>query len=220
MRTAHHASLSSLGNMYKIFLAITLILTLASCDLFSTRTPEPPDLGNTFIWTPASTPNTLFENFKGTLEVLDASNYAKCFLGEKDTLISGEKLIYAFTPRTGLDATTKAAFQTWNVTSEQDFLVKLRASLLTNARLSLVFSNLKIDQQNSSSAQITAEYVVSIPVESSSSIPSTISGSLVWTVGLITTEQATKEWRIVAWTDLASGSSTAKTFTDLKAFSL
>jgi hypothetical protein len=198
-------------------LLFAFLLTLASCELFSTRTPQPPDLGNTFIWTPASDPNTLMNNFTGTIKVLDATNHRRCFLGVNDTLVSGDKLTYTFTPRTGLDATTQALFQQWNAVSEEAYMIKLRAALLTNARLSIQLTNLTINQQNTYSAEISADYVVTIPVTGSSSLPSTISGSLVMSAQLITTEQATKEWRLVAWTDIAASGSTAKTFTDLKA---
>ena len=202
--------------MSKLLLCL-LSFALASCELFSTRTPEPPDLGNTFIWTPALAPKTLLDNFTGTLEVVDASNYVRCFLAVNDTLVSGDKLTYTFTPRTGLDAATNDLFKSWTAVSEHDYLAKLRGSLVANARLSILFTNLKIDQPNSNNAQLSADYVVTLPVAGNSSVPSTISGSFVMSLQLIKTEQATTEWRIVAWTDIATAGSTAKTFTDLKA---
>src|SRR5258708_2832210 len=71
--------------LYILFIAIVC----NSCDIFTTRTPQPPDLGSTFIWTPAAIPSNLVDNFKGTIEALDATNYAKCFIGAKDSSVTG-----------------------------------------------------------------------------------------------------------------------------------
>jgi hypothetical protein len=200
--------------LYILFISSILLLT--SCDLFTTRTPSAPDLGSTFIWTPASTPNTLLENFKGTIEVFDAANFTKCFFSAKDTAVSGEQFIYSFTPRSGLDAASRSIFDLWNIQSEQSFMTKLKSSLVANPRSTITFSNTQIDQSNSNSARITTDYLILLPSQSNSSIPASISGSMILQVVLVTTEQATKEWRIVNWSDFAPSSGNSKTFTDLK----
>jgi hypothetical protein len=202
-----------------IILYIFLILTTlvqTSCDLFTTRTPEAPDLGATFIWTPASTTNLLLANFQGTIEVLDATNYTKCFISPIDTAVSGDKLSFSFTPRAGLDAASQSIFTGWTIQSEQNFMTKLKASLVPNPRLTVTFSNTAYNQSNSNSASITTNYLILLPIESNSSVPASISGSMILQVALVTTEQATKEWRIVTWSDFAPASGNSKTFTDLK----
>ena len=207
------------ANGRMVILCVCLILLtvgFSSCDLFTTRTPAPPDLGSTFIWTPAETPNTLLSNFKGTIEVLDATNYTKCFIGTKDSSVTGEKFAFSFTPRSGLDAASRSLFDLWNIQSEQNFMTKLRSSLVANPILTVTFSNTSIDQSNSNSARITSDYLILLPVQSNSSIPASISGSLILQVSLVTTEQGTKEWRIVSWSDFAPPSGNSKTFTDLK----
>ena len=191
-------------------------LTLSSCDLFTTRTPAAPDFGSTFIWTPAETPSALLSNFKATIEVLDATNYTKCFIGAKDSSVTGEKLAFSFTPRSGLDAASRGLFDIWNIQSEQNFMTKLRSSLVANPRLTVTFTNTSTDQSNSNSARIKSDYLILLPTQSNSSLPASISGSLILQVVLVTTEQATKEWRIVNWSDFAPASGNSKTFTDLK----
>jgi hypothetical protein len=200
----------------RLFIPLFFLLSLFSCDLFTTRTPASPDLGSTFIWTPASTPSLLLENLKGTLQVLDASNYAKCFFSSKDTAVSGDKFTYSFSPRSGLDAASRSIFDLWNIQSEQNFLTKLKASLVDNPRLTVTFSNSIYDQSNSNSARITSDYLILLPIQSNSSVPASISGSMILQVVLVTTEQGTKEWRIVNWSDFAPSSGNSKTFTDLK----
>ena len=195
---------------------VILALILNSCDLFSTRTPASPDLGSTFIWTTASTPNYLLDNFNGTIAVLDATNYTKCFISPKDSSVTGNKLVFSFTPRPGLDASTLSKFFLWNIQSEQNFMTKLKSSLVTNPKLTVKFNNQNINQLNSNSADITLDYLVLLPVQSNSSTPPSISGSMILHVVLVTTEEATKEWRIVDWSDFAQPSGNSKTFTDLK----
>jgi len=195
---------------------LAILFFLNSCDLFTTRTPDPPDLGSTFIWTPASTPNLLLENFQGTMQVLDATNYTKCFISPADTAVSGDKLSFTFTPRAGLPASSQSIFTLWNIQSEQNFMTRLQSSLVANPRLGDSLGVTSINQSNSNTADLNISYVVSLPVQANSSIPSQISGTMILHCVLVTTEQATKEWRIVNWQDFAPSSGTAKTFTDLK----
>jgi hypothetical protein len=197
-------------------LLILCIFTLASCDLFSTRNPESPDLGNTYIWTPAATPSTLIDNFTGTLQSVDASNYARCFLSATDTIAGAMALLYSYTPRAGLDASSKTIFDSWTVQSEQTFLTKLRASLVANPKLTVTITNIVIDQTNASTAKVTATYQLLLPLPSSSTLPSTLSGTLLFQLVLVATETGTKEWRISSWSDFALATGTAKTFSDLK----
>jgi hypothetical protein len=197
-----------------LFSIVLICLSLTSCDLFSTRTPDPPDVGSTFFWTAAGTPNTLLENFKGALQVADAANYAKCFISTHDTATT--PAVYAFTPRPGLDATSKLVFDGWNTQSEQNFLTKLRSSLVSNPRLEVSITNLQINQSNATVATLQANYIVSFPLPSNSTLPESISGSLIFDMRFVTIEGGTQEWRIINWTDDVQASNPQKTFTDLK----
>lgn len=191
-------------------------LVLASCDIFSTRDPEPPDLGSQFIWTPASTPSLLLQNFEGTIENLDASDYVRCFISEHDSSETGGQLTYTFQPRSGLDAASQSIFQVWTTASEQSFMTALRASLIKNPRATVSFTNLVIDQPNANNATISADYSVVLPVESGSPLPAALTGSLQFQLESIITEQSTREWRIITWSDFVPQSGGTTTFTDLK----
>lgn len=199
-----------------LFVALSAMVVLSGCDLFSTRTPEPPDTGSQFIWTPASTPHLLLENFKGSLQEVDGTNHSKCFISDNDSTSTGEKLIYHFVPRSGLDASSQSIFDGWSPTSEKNYIVKLRSLLVTDPKLSVIISNEKIEQNDVHSAKVDFDYTVLIPVEGSSTIPSSISGSAQFQCELITTEQGTKEWRVVWMYDYVASGSSSKTFSDLK----
>lgn len=197
------------------FSILLLLLSLASCDIFSTRDPEPPDLGSQFIWTPASTPELLLENFKGTIEHLDASDYVKCFVSEHDSSETAGQLIYAFIPRSGLDAGGQSIFQVWTASSEQSFMTKLRTSLIKNPRATVTFDKIAIDQ-SINTASISADYTILLPVEAGSPLPAAVTGSFHFQLEAVTTEQANREWRIITWTDFPPQSGGTSTFTDLK----
>ena len=196
---------------------LLLFPTFSSCELFSTRTPASPDPGSTFVWTPAATPQYLLDNFKGTIEVLDATNYTKCFMSTKDSSVTGDRPVFSFSPRSGLDAVSLSKFYPWDTHSEQNFMTKLRSSLVASPRLTVTFSSININQTNSNSADITANYLILLPVQSNSTIPASISGLMTLHLVLVTTEEATKEWRIVSWIDFALPTGNSSTFTDLKA---
>jgi hypothetical protein len=195
------------------FAVILLSMSLAGCDLFSTRSPDPPTAGNTFIWTSATSISVLIENFKGALAVVDAANFVKTMVAPTDSLSGGGTTPYQFFPRSGVD---KTQFNGWNVESERSALTKLGSLLPKDPRITVVLSNLQINQSNASSGTVDAHYSLLLPVDPASGIPSSVSGSLHFQVELVTTEQATKEWRIVSWTDIASTQTTEISWTDLK----
>jgi hypothetical protein len=203
--------------LVSLCLLVTLSVMLTGCDLFSTREPESPDMGSQFIWTPASTPHLLLENFKGSLEQVDGTNHSKCFISDNDSTTTGEKLYYHFVPRSGLDASRQALFDSWNPTSEKNYLVKLRTLIVKDPKLSVVISNEKIEQNDVHSAKVDFNYTVLIPVEGTSTVPSSVTGAAQYQAELVTTEQGTKEWRIVWMYDYVASGSSSKTITDLKA---
>jgi hypothetical protein len=55
-----------------------------------------------------------------------------------------------------------------------------------------------------------------LPVEAGSPLPAAVTGSLHFQLETVTTEQATREWRIVTWTDFAPQAGGTSTLTDLK----
>ncbi len=193
--------------------AVTLLLIVTGCDLFSTRTPDPPQAGTTFIWTSATTISNLLDNFKGALEVVDAANFARTMIAATDSLSGGGNGVYQFVPRSGVD---KTQFNGWNVQSEQSALTKLRSVLPKDPRITVILSNLQINQSNATSGTVDASYSLLLPVDQSSGIPASVSGSLHFQVELVTTEQSTKEWRILTWTDVAATQVGESSWTDLK----
>ncbi len=189
-------------------------VSFAGC-LFSTRTPEPPSASNTFIWTPATTPEYLLQDFTGTLQILDAPDYMRVFITSSDSG-AGTKT-YSFTPAPGLDQASRGIFTNWNVASEGAWLQKLSSLLPANSQIVVTLSSVVTSQSSANTASISADYAVSIPTTTSSSVlPGNVEGSFQMELALVTTDQGTSEWRIVSWSDFLPKSGTGSTWTDLK----
>jgi len=200
--------------MSRALFLILFGITFAGC-LFSTRTPEPPSSSNTFIWTPATTPDYLLQDFKGTLPILDAPDYMRVFISSSDS--GSATKTFTFTPAPGLDPTSRGIFTVWNVQSEGAWLQKLSSLLPANSQLTVTLSNVVTSQNSANTATISADYSISIPSSSSSSVlPSQVEGSFQMGLVFVTTEQGTSEWRIVSWSDFLPQSGTGSTWTDLK----
>jgi hypothetical protein len=198
---------------YAILFAVFFI---AGCDLFSTRSPEPPNTSNTFIWTPATTSDYLIDNFVGTLKLLDASNYMRVFISASDSTGNGAKN-FTFNPAQNLDQKLRDLFIGWTPESERAWLAKLQSLLAKNSQLTIILENRLPEPTSTTTANFSADYTISIPLSSSSSvIPSVVQGSLQMQMQLITTVQGTQEWRITSWTDNLSKNTTVPTWTDLK----
>lgn len=200
--------------MSRALCSFVLGIAFAGC-LFSTRTPEPPSSSTSFIWTPATSPGYLLQDFTGALQILDAPDYMRVFINSSDSG-SGTK-IFSFTPAPGLDPTSRGIFTNWNVQSEGAWLQKLSSLLPANSQLTVTLSNVVTSQGSANSASISADYSISIPSSTSSSVlPSVVAGSFQMGLAFVTTDQGTSEWRIVSWSDFLPQNATGSTWTDLK----
>lgn len=198
------------------FATMVALVTLIGCDLFSTRAPEPPSNANTFIWTPATTVEILMSNFTGALQAFDASNYIRAFITSTDSTGSAPKT-FTFTPVAGLDPSSRSIFTNWSVDgpseSERAWLAKL-STLPHTGPLSVTLGAIA-PVQTPNTASLTTSYAIALP--SGVITGDTVRGSFEMQFVLVTTEQGTKEWRIVSWSDFPSSSGTPNaTWTDLK----
>ena len=189
-------------------------ISFSGC-LFSTRPPEPPSSSNTFIWTPATTPDYLLQDFTGTLQILDAPDYMRVFISSSDS--GSATKAFSFTPAPGLDQSSRGIFSNWNVSSEGAWVQKLSSLLPANSHITVTLSNVLPSQSSANSATVSADYSISIPSSTSSSVlPNVVAGSFQMGLAFVTTEQGTSEWRIVSWSDFLPQSGTGSTWTDLK----
>lgn len=196
----------------KASLVILFVVLLAGCDLFSTRSPEPPGTSSTFIWVPATTTEALMSDFSGALSALDPNNYIRAFIVSTDSGASGQS--FKFSPTPGLSPGSQTVFANWSVDNERAWVAKL--ATLVKGKLTITFGANAVVQNSSTSANLTTTYTIAIPTTSGALIPDTVRGSFEMQFVLVGTEQGTKEWRIQSWSDFPQSGGSSATWTDLK----
>jgi hypothetical protein len=193
---------------------VLLSIFFSGC-IFSTRTPQPPSSATTFIWTPATTPDLLIQNLSGALTLIDASDYERVFISATEST-SNAIAAFSFTPASDISQSSRGIFAGWNVQSEATWVTDLAAQLPLNSQIILQLTDTVIDQ-STNSATLAYDYTITMPSSLSSSvIPSFVQGSLQFQLAFITTDEGTKEWRIVSWLDVVPQSGKGPTWSDLK----
>jgi hypothetical protein len=199
---------------------LLLFVVASGCDIFSTRTPEDPNTSNTFIWTPANSPQDVLNNLIGTMRDVDAVNYVKLFVQDGDSAVTGSTAKYRFVPRPDLDPSTLSLFTGWNVESERSYLSRLRSELESQLQksphITLTLTNPSFDI-NGDNATVNAEYALSLPVEQVSGVRSPVTGTMTLELQHVNTVQSSTEWRIATWSDIPTSSTKSSAWTDLKA---
>lgn len=191
-------------------------MALLSGCIFSTRTPQPPDTSSAFIWTQASTPEYLMQDLTGSLENLDATDYMRVFISSTDSTGSGTNT-FSFTPSADLSQAQRAIFTGWNPQSEDAWVTELSTLVPQNTQITVILSTPVYDEASSTSASVTASYAISMPASVSSSVvPGLVQGSFQMELAYVTTQEGTKEWRIVSWSDFLPSNGTGPTWSDLK----
>lgn len=196
-------------------LLVVVLLSFTSCGIFDTREPEPPTTGTGFIWTQATSTETLVNNFKLSFEALDGENHKRVFMSPTDSLLSGSSVTYTFLDISG-DPDNHPIFLNWNRESEKAYIVKLKALLDKNARCSVRFVDIS-HQITGNTAVVQSGYEVFIPVRSGTIVPSIVSGKFILQMAKVRTEQGSTEWRVTDWLDQEPAEGEATTWADLKA---
>ncbi len=196
-----------------VLFSVFYSIFLAGC-IFSTRTPEPPSASATFIWVPATTPNLLIQNFIGAIKILDASDYQRVFISTTESTGNSVQN-FSFTPAADINQSSRGIFADWNAQSEGTWVTNLAAQLPVNSQISVLLTDTVIDQ-SANSASLSYDYVISMPASAPSVIPGVVQGSIQFQLAFITTDEGTKEWRIVSWSDFVPQSGKGPTWSDLK----
>ena len=138
-------------NIVIIFL---LLIAVSGCDIFQTRSPEEPNAnGNSY--TPATTPDILFANFKNSFSEKVVENYIATLV-DNATL----KKEYVFVPAAG--ALTKfPGLSDWTINSERLYFTNL-VSLSGNNPILVQLQNESGSVQGDS-AVYSYDYIVTLP---------------------------------------------------------
>lgn len=177
-----------------------LIMTLAvaaGCDVFSTRTPDPP-LEDTGTFLQPDTPEQVIENIQNAVAELNAQNYRRSFDPE-----------LRYEPTAEAEARDPSIWTGWGAQEEESYFRALAEAARLTPDNQLRLND--VDQSAGATRfSVEATYLITVN-HRRSDLPTTLQGRLVWTI-----DQAEDGlWRVTEWTDRTLGN--AASWSDLKA---
>lgn len=184
------------------FLAI--LLFLSGCNIFQTRTPEPPQQGRSdFI--PPTSPDIVVQNLQNAISDRNVINYVACF---SDPTSGGRNFSFIPSPRAA--SQYQAIFQGWSVAQEQSYFNNLISQSSTSSSSALILSSVQLVPYTDS-AYYSANYTLLWPNKVASNLQQ-VEGNLQFYIGV----NPSGSWSIYRWVDSGT-SDTVKTWSDLKA---
>lgn len=184
-------------------LLIVLAILFFSCNLFRTRTPEEPNESNA-NFPPATTPQTLVDNFTKSFSQKNLATYQNCFVSNSNS--------YKFYPSADAFSIYSNIFLNWNLNSEITFARNLFSKFATEESPSLQFHNPTFSSYSTDSTVFTSEYELII-----NSRDNSINNSYLGTIQLVMIIDNSGLWRIVKWYDFSKQIDNFQTVSYLKA---
>lgn len=185
----------------KKIIALIMLVSLSSCDLFSTRDPElPTTSSNSQI--PATTPDILFNNFKTSIEAKVLDNYLACFA---DPSFSSKKYIFVASAAATVQF---PVLSNWGIESERQYFNNLKSISLTGNSIILNLTN-QVNTPLGDSSIYQLDYSLSITTKDQS-----ITGDYKGTAQFKIYLDKRNQWVIGSWEDIRK--SDQKSWSDLK----
>jgi hypothetical protein len=183
---------------FTIALLILLVVTATACDLFTTRTPEPPIAeGGTFLQ--PDTPDQVIANIQSAIAELNTQNYRRSFAPDM-----------TFEPTGSAQARDPAVWTGWSRAEEERYFRTLAADarLTTGNELRLNDRTLSVVREDR--FVLDATYVLTI-FHRRPHLSESAQGRLVWAIS----QAEDGLWYVSEWTD--QDLSGAVSWSDLKA---
>ncbi len=173
------------------------LLVLASCDVFGTRTPEPPE-GEAGTWVQPVAPDIVVENLRTSINELNASNYRRSLHQD-----------FVFTPTTEAYVRNPDQWDNWDRAQENGYFVTVaEASKESSGNL------LRLEDSTTELGDkdyiLESQYILIIN-HGNQQISDTLQGRLTWFI----TKKADGLWTLIQWDDQSVGA--ADSWSDLKA---
>src|SRR5262245_9011920 len=159
-----------------------VLLLIAGCDLFETRTPEPPTQAISTFETPTSH-DIVLRNFHYAISENNVRNYLRCFV---DTLYRP----YQFEP----SPEEQPKFTTWNLESEQRYFQNIGVSLTGASSLTDSITLRNLYPGPPATAVYFMNYTLYVPHQDPRT-PKLVRGSME----LDMTEDSLHLWSIYRW---------------------
>ncbi len=166
-------------------------ITLGSCNIFETRTPESPAQTSS-NYNPPVNASDVFDNMQHAYSDLNTVNYLKSF---SDTTNAGR--VFQFEPSAQARSQYVGVFLAWSKQSEQQYFDNMKSKIPSGSGASLVLSLNPVSVQ-SDSAQYDADYQLNIP-HTQTGIPKVFQGQAQF---FLVRDRLTSTWSIWRWVDL------------------
>ncbi|MBX3043808.1 MAG: hypothetical protein KIT33_13995 [Candidatus Kapabacteria bacterium] len=172
-----------------MFLSFSVLLN--SCEMFTTRTPEKPDIGNT-SFLPPTEPGIVILNLEKALSEKNIENYMNCFHSFTDDTRNN------FRFSASAEATTQfpSIFSDWRINEERRSFNSIVSALGEGTYPVINWLNRKPLQETADSAIFTSDYYLRAQ-NNDNSIPNEYAGRLQFTL----TFRDNGLWYISRWLD-------------------
>ena len=184
-----------------------MMLLLAGCGLFSTRTPEEPDTGKSSFIPPTSA-QIVVSNFISAISEKNVDNYIQCLA---DTAQS-DKFYFFFKPSADAFSLYSSIYANWNLYSERNYFNKLISVMPREKKPQLVLNNSRFEVLLPDSAVFVADYDL-IVEHQLNSVDKKFHGALQFTIF----PRANGLWSIKSWYDLQNYQDSIQSWSFLKA---
>jgi hypothetical protein len=166
---------------------------LNGCDLFSTRSAEPPSQPRADYQQPV-TPDVLISNLVNSLKDKNVENYISCLADYSFT-----QRVFTFSPSSGALSQFPALSENWGIKNEEQYFNNMISKVPQSIPITLTLSNESYSPQGDSLVY-TASYTLNVP-SNDPSLPENYGGDLRF--NMIRDSRAV--WSIYYWQDSKNG---------------
>ena len=178
----------SLATTFSVLFCITLV----SCNLFKTRTPEEPSQQSS-NYIPPTTPSIVFQNMMNAFRDKNSENYYNSFADSSTSDYS-----FTFEPTYQAQLKYSGVFTSWTKESEKEYFDNIRWKLQSGAVPTLEFDTLIQQGIATDSVQYEAIYKLTV-LHTQSNIPTQAKGKAQFFL----VSNRSRYWFIHHWIDIA-----------------
>jgi hypothetical protein len=188
--------------MKQVYFILFAIL-LSGCDLFTTRSAQPPNQARSDYQQPV-TWNLVVSNLVSSLQDLNVQNYLSCL---SDSTFAPKN--FTFSASSSALSQYPQLSDNWDKSDEQLYLYNIVNKISSNLYITLTLSNTSYTAY-ADSVVYSASYTLNVPT-TDPSIPQNYQGTLIFHI----IENSQSVWSIYYWQDSKSSSS-LPSWSDLK----
>jgi hypothetical protein len=175
-----------------VFIAAASAIMFTSCDLFTTREPQPPDQSGTAL-PPATTPDQLYSNIQQAISLEDLQDYEKLLSDQSE----GDKP-FTFVPDQSAAARYAVVFSHWTRDSEGEYFQKAMASIPSTSSPQVAFDDEQYTSFSPDSGVFSLSYTLFLN-HNEPNLPTTFKGRAFF---YVSPSKSSGIWTIYRWEDI------------------